>query len=62
MEKALLNKRPFLGNENEEPLEQLARLLHGLADAEAISVARMTSVRRLYLEARCFNIEGLLDF
>ena len=57
-----LQVSPLKGNENEQPLEQLARLLHGLADTEAVSVGRMTSIRRLYLEVRCFNTKGLLCY
>ena len=42
--------------DNEQPLEDLARMLHGLKPEESVSVARMSSVRRFYLEV------GLQDF
>jgi len=39
------------GNDDESPLEDLCRILHGLAPTDMPSMPRMASVRRLYLEA-----------
>ena len=47
------------GNENEEPLKELVRQLHGLPSDGEISRARMTACRRLYLEAYTIGIAEL---
>ena len=45
---------PGPGQQDESPLKDLVRSLHGLADNADISRAQMTSIRRLYLEARLY--------
>ena len=40
------------GQQDESSSKELVRSLHGLADNADISRAQMTSIRRLYLEAR----------
>ena len=45
---------PGPGQQDETPLKDLVRSLHGLADNADISRAQMTSIRRLYLEARLY--------
>ena len=47
------------GNENEEPLRELVRQLHGLQPDGVITRARMTACRRLYLEAYTMGIAEL---
>ena len=43
---------PGPGQQDETPLKDLVRSLHGLAADADITRAQMTSIRRLYLEAR----------
>ena len=42
---------PGPGNQDETPLRELVKTLHSLGDVSAITIAQMTSIRRLYLEA-----------
>ena len=42
---------PGPGQQDETPLRQLAKELHGHGDQAAVTIGEMTAVRRLYLEA-----------
>ena len=42
---------PGPGQQDETPLRQLAKELHGHPDINAVTIGEMTAVRRLYLEA-----------
>ena len=42
---------PGPGQQDETPLRELAKELHGHGDISAVTIGEMTAVRRLYLEA-----------